>query len=118
VDENIPRMTVNRLREIGHDVKDVRGTIDQGARDLELWALAMAERRMLITTDKGFAEHRGLAHPGILIVRLRQPNRLNIHESVIHAIGRFQEKEWPGLLVVMRDTTMSTSQAANFPGRA
>jgi hypothetical protein len=24
VDENIPRMTVNRLRELGHDVRDIR----------------------------------------------------------------------------------------------
>ncbi|MEK7408859.1 MAG: DUF5615 family PIN-like protein [Acidobacteriota bacterium] len=26
VDENMPRMTVERLRELGHDVKDIRGT--------------------------------------------------------------------------------------------
>jgi predicted nuclease of predicted toxin-antitoxin system len=26
VDENIPRMTVDRLRELGHEVRDVRGT--------------------------------------------------------------------------------------------
>jgi len=28
--DNIPRMTVNRLRELGHDVKDIRGTGDKG----------------------------------------------------------------------------------------
>jgi len=33
VDENIPRMTVNRLRELGHDVRDVRGTAEQGLGD-------------------------------------------------------------------------------------
>jgi predicted nuclease of predicted toxin-antitoxin system len=26
VDENIPRMTVDRLRGVGHDVIDIRGT--------------------------------------------------------------------------------------------
>jgi hypothetical protein len=26
VDENIPRLTVDRLRELGHDVQDIRGT--------------------------------------------------------------------------------------------
>jgi hypothetical protein len=30
VDENIPRMTVDRLRELGHDVKDIRSTGDKG----------------------------------------------------------------------------------------
>jgi len=111
VDENIPRMTVNRLCELGHDVKDIRGTADQGLGDPGLWGAAMTEGRLLITTDKGFTEHRGVAHHGILVVRLRQPNRLKIHQSVMDALGRFQDAEWQGLLVVRRDATMSTSRA-------
>ena len=104
-------MTVNRLRELGHDVKDIRGTEDQGLSDPGLWSVAMTESRRLITTDKGFTEHRGVAHHGILIVRLRQPNRFKIHKAVMDAIGRFQDAEWPGLLVVIRDATMSTSRS-------
>src|ERR1043166_2122108 len=100
VDENIPRMTVTGLRELGHDVKDIRGTVHQSLMDSDLWSLALAERRLLITSDKGFTEYRGGAHYGILIIRLRQPNRLKIHQSVMLAIERFQELEWPGLLVV------------------
>lgn len=111
VDENLPRMTVNRLRELGHEVKDIRGTADQGLGDPALWSVAMTEGRLLITTDKGLTEHRRTAHHGILIVRLRQPNRLRVHESVIRAMERFQDVEWPDLLVVMRDATMSTSRA-------
>jgi predicted nuclease of predicted toxin-antitoxin system len=110
VDENIPPMTVDRLRELGHDVKDVRGTAEQGLLDSELWRVVLTENRMLITTDKGFTEHRAVPHPGIL-VRLRQPNRSKIHAAVMLAFGRFREPEWPGLLVVMRDTTVSTSRA-------
>src|SRR5216684_1698415 len=45
VNENIPRMTVDALRELGRDVKDVRGTSDQGLPDADLWALATAESR-------------------------------------------------------------------------
>ncbi len=112
VDENIPHTTVDYLRELGHDVKDIRGTADQGLADSNLWALAMSEGRLLITTDKGFTEYRGVAgHHGILVVRLRQPNRRKIHYSVMHAMGRFQEGDWPCLLVVMRDATMSTWRA-------
>jgi len=107
-------MTVDHLRELGHDVRDVRGTAEQGLVDPDLWGLAMTEGRLLITTDKGFTEHRGALHHGILIVRLRRPNRLKIHQSVIHAMGRFREAEWPGLLVVMRNTTMSTSRAGGL----
>lgn len=111
VDENLPRMTVDELRRRGHDVKDVRGTSDQGAADSALWELALAESRALITTDKGFTEYRSAPHHGILIVRLRQPNRHKIHQAVMHVIERFPDGEWPNLLVVVRDTTMSTSRA-------
>jgi predicted nuclease of predicted toxin-antitoxin system len=111
VDENIPRMTVDRLRELGHEVKDIRGTTDQGLTDADLWSMAVGERRLLVTTDKGFTEYRAAGHDGILVVRLHQPNRLKIHQSVMHALARFSEAEWPGLLVVMRDATMSTSRA-------
>jgi predicted nuclease of predicted toxin-antitoxin system len=56
VDENIPRMTVEGLRALGHDAKDIRGTSDRGAADSDLWKLALAECRALVTTDKGFTE--------------------------------------------------------------
>ncbi len=115
VDENIPRITVNRLLELGHDVKDIRGTPDQGLDDPDLWSVAMTEGRLLITTDKGFTENRASAHQGILIVRLRQPNRMKIHQSVLNAMARFPDAEWAGLLVVMRDAMMSTSRAGRPP---
>lgn len=52
VDENIPRMTVDALHALGHDVKDIRGTSDHGLADCDLWGLALAESRALVTTDK------------------------------------------------------------------
>jgi len=55
-------------------------------------------------------------HCGILIVRLRQPNRHRIHHSVLHAIERFAETEWRGMLVVMRGTTLSTSRRQALDG--
>lgn len=111
VDENIPRMTVDRLCELGYDVRDIRGSGDEGLADPALWDIAVRKSRVLITTDKGFAEYRATRHNGIPIVRLRQPNRMKIHQSVMRAIERFDDAEWPGLLVVMRDVAMSTSRA-------
>lgn len=110
VDENIPRMTVDVLSALGNDVKDIRGTLAQGLPDPELWRIATAEARLLITTDKGFSEYRSIPHHGILIVRLRQPNRHKIHHGVMRAIQQFQESEWRNLFVMVRDTTMSTSR--------
>jgi predicted nuclease of predicted toxin-antitoxin system len=110
VDENIPRMTVHYLRESGHDVRDVRGTLEQGAADPDLWTIGLGEQRLLITTDRGFTEYRATNHFGILIVRLRQQNRVRIHNAVLLAMSRFAVDEWPGLLVVVRDTALSLSR--------
>ena len=111
VDENIPNITVQELRAMGHDVLDIRGTERQGLFDDELWSFVQTERRMFITTDKGFSEHRDEEHCGILVVRLRQPNEQRIHTRIVAALRQFAENDWPGLLVVMRDTVQSVHRA-------
>lgn len=111
VDENIPVMTVRALREKGHDVLDIRGTMQQGIADDVLWEMAQREKRLLITTDKGFAQHRNELHHGILIVRLRQPNRRKIHRRVMQAMAQFSAAEWPGLLITTRDVAQSVWRA-------
>lgn len=57
VDENIPLVTVLELRKLGHDVLDIRGSDEQGISDLKLWEKVRREKRLLITTDKGFTSH-------------------------------------------------------------
>lgn len=111
VDENIPNISVDTLRAAGHDVLDIHGTPQQGMFDDELWPLAQAEGLMLITTDKGFAQYRDERHHGILIIRLRQPNEARIHARIMAAFAQFSVRDWPGLLVVMRDVVQSTYRA-------
>ena len=111
VDENIPNVTVRELLAMGHDVLDIRGTDQQGMLDDELWPFAQTGQRMLVTTDKGFSEHRDEQHHGVLIVRLRQPNEHRIHTRIVSAFSQFTEQDWPGLLVVMRDTVQSVWRA-------
>lgn len=86
VDENIPLMTVNELRSLGHNVMDIRGTDLEGIDDEELWKIVLKEKRLLITTDKGFVQNRSEKHFGILIIRLKQPNRMKIHGKVMKGI--------------------------------
>ncbi len=103
VDENIPLMTISMLRDMGHDVLDIRGSKNEGMKNSKIWKLAQKERRFFITTDKGFTEYRDTHHYGILIIRLRQPNRNKIHDNVLLAMKHIKEKNWENLLVVMRD---------------
>ena len=108
VDENIPLMTVKELSSKGFDVRDLRGTTDQGMTDEELWKIVQQEERLLITTDKGFSAQRNETHYGILIIRLKQPSRLKIHQRVMQAVDNYSKDEWKGLLVVIRDTVQSS----------
>lgn len=107
VDENIPRSAADALRRSGHAVVDIRGTPREGSDDDALWALAASEGAILITTDKHFVHKRNEPHQGLLIVRLRQPNRQKIHDRIMRAIAQIDEADWPGTIVVMRDTAQS-----------
>ena len=115
VDEHIPLMTVQAFRRLGHDVRDIRGTPEQGMQDAALWGMAQREERLLITTDKGFTQYRAVPHHGVLIIRLRRPNRDRIHQRIMQAMQQFSAEEWPGLLVVMRDVAQSTWRARKRP---
>jgi predicted nuclease of predicted toxin-antitoxin system len=108
VDENIPRRTVDWIRQAGHDVCDIRESPIRGIDDDTVWKPAQREQRLWVTTDKGFAGRRMEPRHGIFVVRLREPNRQRIHERVMRAMQQLQEGDWPGLLVVMRDVAQHT----------
>lgn len=111
VDENIPKMTVQGLLERRHDVRDIRGSTLEGISDEGIWELVQKENRILITTDKWFMQYRNNEHDGILIIRLKQPNRLKIHNRIMKAISQFTEIEWKRLMVVVRDNIQSVSRS-------
>lgn len=115
VDENIPWLTIQELRSMGHTVVEIRGTANEGSVDDVLWEIAQREKCLVITTDKGFTEHRGELDSGVLIVRLRQPNRHKIHQRIIRVIKQFKPNEWQGLVVVVRDTVQSVWRSSDKP---
>lgn len=112
VDENTPLICAELPRKMGHEIADVRRTLEEGLSDEKLWDQAQQEGRLLTTTDKGFARRRDARHHGILIVRLGQPNCRRITQRGIEAVNLFSPTEWPGLLVTRRDTVMSTWREA------
>ena len=64
----------------------IRGTAEEGLSDEAVWNKAQGERRLLITTDKGFTRRRQEEHHGILVVLLRRPNRHKITRRTIEAM--------------------------------
>ena len=72
VDEDLPKAVVELLQAQGHDAV---GVIDQGMggwKDADLWQVVQAEKRLLVTADKGFADTRSHppgSHSGVVLVR-------------------------------------------------
>ena len=56
VDENIPLNTIGELRDLGHEVLDIRGTINQGISDDVLWPNAQKIHERVMQAMKQFPE--------------------------------------------------------------
>lgn len=80
-DENIPLQAIQLLADHGHDVTTVADERLKGGSDTRVLAAATAEQRMVLTTDRGFADiraHPPGTHPGIVVVHAR-----DLRQSVI-----------------------------------
>ena len=109
VDENIPIFTIEELRHLGHDVKDIRGTKLEGINDSAVWQIAKTENRLLISTDKIFTHdhYRDKDHNGIILVLLKQPNLMKIYSRILNAITQYPEDTLKGSLLIIKDTVAS-----------
>jgi len=86
LDENLPRRLAHLLQTLGHDVHTVYDELLVGRADPEIWKAAQNESRFLITQDLDFSDLRRFApgsHHGILLVRLRSPDRGSLADRVL-----------------------------------
>ena len=103
LDENLPLRLAILLKDLGHDVHTLHDELLLGHSDREVWEATQKELRFLVTQDLDFSDLRKFApgsHHGILLVRLRSPNR----RDLIGRIGELFQKEnvgeWGGCFVV------------------
>ena len=108
--ENVSADCVNRLRQSGHDVSWIRevASVASGSSDPDALARALAEKRLLITFDKGFGEldfRRGAkASQGVVLFRISQPSALAVAERVAAVLA--SRDDWPGHFSVVDDFTI------------
>lgn len=106
LDENLPATTATALRRLGHDVETIPDEGLTGRPDSEVWTMAVAERRFLITQDLDFSDVRTFApgtHAGILVVRPRAPGRLALARLIMDLFEREDVDSWQGCFVVATD---------------
>lgn len=97
LDADVPRSFLNKLKEDGYDVKDVRDISSQPLPDEEVFKLACKEDRVLITRDLDFSNI--LHYPphtssGIIVLRVHVLSKEHIYkilqETLKRSKGRFQ----------------------------
>ncbi len=103
LDENLPHRLATLLKDLGHDVHTVYDERLIGRVDGEIWEATRKESRFLITQDLDFSDSRQFtpgSHPGILLVRLRSPNRKDLIRRIEELFQKESIREWAGCFVV------------------
>jgi predicted nuclease of predicted toxin-antitoxin system len=103
LDENLPHRLATLLKNLGHEVHTVHEERLAGRPDGEVWEATQKESRFLITQDLDFSDSRKFApgsHHGILLIRLRSPNRRALTERIEEMFRKEDVSEWVGCFVV------------------
>src|SRR5438045_4346650 len=84
---------------------------------MEIWEATQKESRFLITQDLDFSDLRQFApgsHHGILLVRLRSPNRRDLTERIGELFQKENVSEWTSCFVVATERKIRVLK----PGRS
>ena len=112
-DENLPVSLAVILSNLQHDVHTVAEENLSGSSDREVWEAAQRDKRFLITQDLDFSDLRRFlpgTHCGILLVRLRSPDRQSLIGRVQEVFQKEDVSRWTGCFVVA--TERNSSRAA------
>ena len=104
LDENLPAVAEALLQEAGHDVATVIQEELSGASDLDVHAAARAERRTIVTLDRGFGDPR--RHPtagtaGVVVLRVPSQDATSILRLLRVLVPLFDEQVLNGSLWVV-----------------
>lgn len=113
LDENMPARLASVFARRGHDVDTVEKEGLAGRPDTEVWEAAKSEGRMLITQDLDFSDIRRFepgTHPGLLLVRLREPGGNELLKKVGAVVGEISN--WAGCFVVLTDNKIRVKRSS------
>lgn len=116
LDENLPTELCDLLGTLGHAIDSVHDEGLRGHPDTDVWSAAQAEERFLITQDLDFSDARKYepgTHPGILLVRLRDPTRSRLINRVWSAFQAADVLRWAGCIVVLSENRIRIRGPSN-----
>ena len=103
LDENLPVSLSRVLQNLAHDVDTVAQEHLSGRSDRDIWQAAQREQRFLITQDLDFSDVRRFSpgtHGGVLLVRLRSPDRQSLLRRVREVFEHEDVNSWARCFVV------------------
>lgn len=103
LDENLPASLIPILSNLSHDAHTVAEENLSGRSDRDIWDAAQGDERFLITQDMDFSDLRRFmpgTHHGILLVRLRSPDRQSLIRRVREVFQQEEVGRWSGCFVV------------------
>jgi predicted nuclease of predicted toxin-antitoxin system len=106
LDENLPAQLYDLLVSHKHDVHTVSDESLVGREDRVIFAAACKENRLLLTQDLDFSDLRAFrpgTHPGIVLIRLRDPSRRRLVERLRQVLQSEKLETWAGCFVVISD---------------
>jgi predicted nuclease of predicted toxin-antitoxin system len=109
LDENLPDLAGDVLRDAGHDVALARDEGLAGAADDELLAVAVSEGRALVTMDLDFSDVR--RHPpadasGIVVLRLHDQTLPGVQRAAGHLAGLLSREPLQGHLWILDESRL------------
>lgn len=111
-DENVARLVIRHLRDIGHDVVSIIEAGLVSTDDDDIIAMGSRERRIIITHDKDFGHvlrYPLKKHSGVILIRLRYPTPRNTWNAVQRVLEAVPEGKMRGRVVVVEETRIRLS---------
>ena len=95
---------VDGLRDMGHDVFDVKEKGMENLSDPEIFRMAQKEGRILVTMDKDFSNillYPPGEHQGIIVVKLYRLKVADATRLFLDAMDDIKPEDIPGNLVII-----------------
>jgi predicted nuclease of predicted toxin-antitoxin system len=104
IDQDIYKITMDHLREWGHDLLTAKELGLQQASDEDLLKRAQGENRLLITRDKGFGGlvflHKELS-TGVILLRMTPVSAEEVHHELHRLLEEHAEDELRNVFCVV-----------------
>lgn len=107
IDENLPPVLADELRQFGHDAVSVLEQHMGGAPDPEVARICQKEGRAILTLDTDFLDAR--VYPpdqywGIVVLRLRREGIQQILDAIDHLVSYLDHSSLDGKLCVVSES--------------